>query len=383
MPVFRFASLIAIVLSAVAATSPACPLCESIGTQTLSEQINESQIAVIGRLLEITKPKGNPQHIEPVTQAVLHIDDVIKGKLAKGHEKIMQLAFSRAANPGEMFLITGITKDEKTQWSAPIRLTKQSQVYVKCLAALTEKGAERLGFFQPYLEHGEELLASDAYDEFARAPYAEITAFKDRIDRQQLIKWIKSPDMPATRKRLYLMMLSACGTQDEVPLLEELLRQKNRKVKAGFDSVIACYLTLTGSDGLQLVEQLFLRDPDASYIDTYATIMALRFHITETDVMPRARILASLRLILDRPKMADLVIPDLARSKDWSAMDQLVAMFKDTQNVSSWSRIPIINYLRACPLPAAQQHLAELKQIAPDAFLQADTLFPFQEKKDK
>jgi len=356
----------------------ACPLCEAIGTQTLSEQIEEADVAVIAKLASISAPQEAPTLSRKlVPQAVFRTDQIIKSS-PENSQQIVRLSFSREAKPGSLFLLTGVRtdNDEKIQWAAPVRLTTRSVPYVIKLPTLPKQGPQRLAFHQAFLENEEELLASDSYDEFARAPYADIKAFKDKIDRQQLVSWIQSPEMPATRKRLYLMMLSVCGTDAEIPMLERLLEQENRKAKAGFDSIIACYLTLTGPRGLQTVDDLFLHNTAAAYVDTYATIMALRFHASETDVIPRERILASLRLVLNRPQMADLVIPDLARWQDWSAMDRLVAMFKKVNTTSSWSRIPIINYLRACPLPKAKAHLAELKQLAPEAFEQADTLFP-------
>ena len=57
-----------------------------------------------------------------------------------------------------------------------------------------------------------------------------------------------------------------------------------------------------------------LANKKAPYADTYAAIMALRFHGSETDVVPKKRILEGLRYMLDRPQLADLVIPDLART---------------------------------------------------------------------
>lgn len=363
----------------------ACPMCEAIGTQTLSEQIEEADVAVIVKLASISAPQEDPTPARKlVPQATFHIDQIIKAS-PEHNQQMVRLSFSREAKPGSLFLLTGVRTDddEKIQWASPIRLTTRSRSYVKRLPSLPKQGPQRLAFHQAFLEDEEELLASDSYDEFARAPYAHIKAFKDKINRRQLVSWIQSPEMPATRKRLYLMMLSVCGTDAEIPLLERLLRQRNRKAKAGFDSIIACYLTLTGPRGLEMVDDLFLHNTSAAYVDTYATIMALRFHASETDAIPRERILASLRLVLNRPQMADLVIPDLARWQDWSAMDRLVTMFKNVDSSSSWPRIPIINYLRACPLPEAKMHLAELKELAPNAFDQADALFPALQTSDK
>ena len=83
-----------------------------------------------------------------------------------------------------------------------------------------------------------------------------------------------------------------------------------------------------------------------------------------------------MRLILDRAELADLVIPDLARWEDWTQIDKLSELFKSADEKSSWVRVPVINYLRACPLTAAETRLAELKQIDPAAFKRATSFFP-------
>jgi hypothetical protein len=160
-------------------------------------------------------------------------------------------------------------------------------------------------------------------------------------------------------------------------MLESLLKSDDRRKKAGLDAMIGCYLTLRGPAGMPLIEDLFLKNAKAEYADTYAAIMALRFHGSETDVIPRERILQGLRHMLSRPQLADLVIPDLARWEDWSVMDQLVQLFKDADEKTSWVRVPVINYLRACPKPVAKKHIALLAKIDPTAVKRASTFFPF------
>ena len=44
---------------------------------------------------------------------------------------------------------------------------------------------------------------------------------------------------------------------------------------------------------MPLVEDLFLEEQGAEYTDTYATIMALRFHGTEEKIIPRERLLVA------------------------------------------------------------------------------------------
>ena len=141
--------------------------------------------------------------------------------------------------------------------------------------------------------------------------------------------------------------------------------------------MLGCYLMLAGTEGMALVEELFLKNPQAEYADTYAAIMALRFLGTETEAVPRERILEGLHCLLDRPELADLVIPDMARWEDWSQVERLVKLFKEADSKSSWVRVPIINFLRACPNPEAKSHLEELARIDPDAVKRAETFFPF------
>ena len=129
-----------------------------------------------------------------------------------------------------------------------------------------------------------------------------------------------------------------------------------------------------------LIEDEFLRGGvfwDPEYVHTYAAIMAIRFQGQEGDTIPRDRLIDALRIVLDRPELADLVIPDLARWKDWASMDHLVQMFKNAGEKSSWVRVPIVNFLRACPLPEAKEQLGELAKIDPDAVRRATTFFPF------
>jgi hypothetical protein len=104
--------------------------------------------------------------------------------------------------------------------------------------------------------------------------------------------------------------------------------------------------------------------------------MAMRFHGTEGGVIPKERVVKAVRHMLSRPQLADLVIPDLARWQDWQSMDELVKLFKTADEKSSWVRVPVINYLRACPLPEAKEHLKELEKIDPQAVKRANMFFP-------
>jgi hypothetical protein len=71
------------------------------------------------------------------------------------------------------------------------------------------------------------------------------------------------------------------------------------------------------------------------------------------------------------------VIADLARWQDWSVIDRLVELFEKAEADNIFVREPIVNYLRACPLPQAAAAIATLEKIDPEAVRRAATLAAF------
>jgi len=196
------------------------------------------------------------------------------------------------------------------------------------------------------------------------------------MDHEKIVGWVKDPNIPASRRRLYLVMLGICGSEKDLPLLEKYIKSEDRKDKAGLDALIACYITLKKEAGLPLIEDLFLKNKKSDYADTYAAIMALRFHTTDGKVVDKKRLLEAFHYMLERPDLADLVIPDLARYEDWSSVDKLFDLYKKADEKTSWVRVPVVNYLRVCPLPKAKELLKECEKIDPQAVKRANTFFP-------
>ncbi len=365
LPLGLIAGLAVAAVAGLAYRTLACPFCSAV-SQTLSEEMAAMDTAAIARIVAGT---------ETDSDAEFEIQLVIRGdKLIRPQQKLRVNYFGKA-KPDQEFLLMGVDPPDLL-WSSPLPVSPLAIEYVQALPGLPKESLQRLEFFLPYLEHKESMLARDAYDEFAKAPYDDIKKMKTKLDREQLIEWIKDTSLPPDRKRLYLVMFGVCGQTGDAELLESLLRSEDDNKRAGLDAMIACYLTLRGEAGLKLVDELFLANKKSQYADTYAAIMALRFHGTEGGIIDKERVLGSMRLILDRPELADLVIPDLARWEDWSQIDKLAELFKSADDKSSWVRVPVINYLRACPLPEAEQTLDELKELDPAAFKRATSFFP-------
>lgn len=359
-------------------TASACPFCTATA-QTFSEEFASMKTAVIAKLTAVAPAASSVGDDPP--KAKFQIVTLIKGLEYVAQGDTVETLYFGDNKIGAMFLITGTTADpniasKEILWSTPLPVSERAIAYLTKLPTLPASGPERLAFMQNHLEDADEMLARDAYDEFAGAPYASVKELREKMNHEQIVAWINNPEIPGSRRRLYFVMLGICGTEADAPMLEAFMRSTDRKQKSGLDSMIACYLTLTGEKGIPLIEDLFLRNAAADYADTYSAVLALRFHGTDGNLIPKSRLLQSLRLMLDRPDLADLVIPDLARWDDWGSAAKLMDLFATATEKNSWVRLPIVNYFRLCPAPDGPKYLKECEKIDETAVKRAFSQFP-------
>jgi hypothetical protein len=345
----------------------ACPFCNAV-SQTLRQEMGSMDAVVIATSLQDDTTRN-----KETGEVLMKVEVVLKGAdLIKVGQEVKAIYYGEVSI-GRRFMLSGVDPPD-LQWSC-LPVSKRAEKYIGNITKLPDDSLERLRFYHKFLQDEESMLARDAYDEFAVAPYDAVKKLGPEMDRKQLLDWIGDPEMATDRKRLYLTMLGVCGDEKNLPFLEKMLRSTQKSTRGGLDALIACYLTLAGEKGLPLVDELFLANKKAPYADTYAAIMAVRFHGTEGDVLPRSALVESLHHVLDRKDLADLVIPDLARWSDWSQIDRLEDLFVKADPDNNWVRVPVVNYLRACPLPAAKKALKKLEEIDPESVRRANTFF--------
>ena len=395
MYALRLAAVVAIAVSGSVAR--ACPFCAA-EQKTLAEEINDSSVTLLAKLKTPSEAAAKLADsdvpygfVDPETgTARFTIETVLKGdELVQGVEEIDAIYFGQP-DTERVYLIRGV--GDPPDWAIPLPLSEIATAYVPEMLKLPPAGADRLAFMQEYLEHEDPLLAQDAYDEFARAPYADVIDLGPRMDRPQLLAWIEDPRVSPSRRRLFLTMLGVCGQAGDLAQLERMLlsdaralgpaaeaaaavslatggglgvalvpeevRLSERQRKLGLDALIACYLTLAGkhgdaAKGLDLIDERFLKDPGADYSHVYAALQALRFLVAEQgELIAAERVISSARLLLDNPDFADQVIPDLARWEDWDVLERLADMYESTFEDRpdggaplKYVREPIITYL--------------------------------------
>ncbi len=344
-----------------------CPFC-SAASQTLRQEIKSMDAVGIGRL----ETDGRPD-VDGI--AMFKIEKVLSGEKLISVNQAIEASYFGPGKATKKFLLLGVDPN-KLLWSSPLPLSADAEKYVEEIQKLPESQVERLEFFQKYFEHPDSLLARDSYDEFALAPYADVVLLKDKMDREKLLAWVQDTSKSPDRKRLYFTMLAICGKPEDAVLFESMIRSETPEARAGLDALLAAYLTLKGEKGLELIKEEFFDNAHSQYADIYAAVMALRFHGTEGNALPKESIMKTMHRLLERPDLADLVIPDLARWSDWSQLEKVCELFEKATEDNNWVRVPVINYLRACPLPEAKEMLIKLEKIDPNSVKRAKTFFP-------
>jgi hypothetical protein len=332
----------------VATRTLACPFC-SAPSQTLAEQVAQADGVCLVQFV-----KGEPaKDQDPGTSSyeVLQVVKSPKDSLKKGDR--VNLPRYRAGKAGDLFLVMGTRagKDNAIEWGSPTEITEPAFAYVAQAPAPEVPVAKRLKYFMRFLEFPDQLVSNDAFGEFANAPYKDIAAIASLLPRDKIRGWLARPETPPTRLGLYGMLLGLCGNDNDAKLLAEKIAPNSDEFRIGLDGMISGYLLLKGNSGLDNIDDWKFKvhnGKKAAFSETYAAMMGLRFMWQYAGgKISNERLQQSMRILLDQPELADLVIADLARWKDWSVQERLMSLYgKGDYNIPSIKR-SIIRYMLA------------------------------------
>ncbi len=101
-------------------------------------------------------------------------------------------------------------KENAIEWGSPTEITEPAFTYVAQAPAPEVATAKRLSYFIKFLEFPDQLVANDAYAEFANAPYKDIAAVAPQLPHEKIRHWLVRAETPQPRLGLY-GMISACA----------------------------------------------------------------------------------------------------------------------------------------------------------------------------
>lgn len=354
----------------------ACPFCSAQGN-TLLQEITAASRAVVAQatssfvfdpLATVTDEVQSTERL-----ATFKVTEVMAGDSPVG--EVISLPMLESWDANDACLVFAFEEDQGLEWTAPQKLTREGCRYLQTLMAHRTDAEARLGALITWLDETDPMIANDVYGEFAQASYAQLFGQRSRLDRVWLKEKIASVKTKPERRRLYWTLLGICGETEDIAWIEGFLTQHRHatELDIGLDAAAGCYLTLAKESGMAYLETEYLKASEIDFTEVNAIIQAIRFHLVETDAVPRERLAAGLKCVLKEPALADLVIPDLARLEDWTVVEEMVELFRKGKECPS-VRVQAIRYLQMCPLDVAKSQLEVCQEMDPAAFRRARIL---------
>lgn len=387
---FRIGIIALVAILGLASLANSCPFCAGVLPSFLDEydDLSEFHIAVCIKCQEQPHEPG-------LYSAEFMVVEPLKTITGRAKRSTLTVTTFDLLERNQTFLVRGYGQEEEFQWVTPTPIESNETDYVLRVVQFAQSNAsklDKLKFFFENRDSASTLIAEDCFNELGKTSLEDLQLLKPTLKPEKLKESLRNEKHTTDRKRLDWVLLGICGQASDATIFDELLevyyKQRQREAETGvliresigLDAAISTYITLLGEKGLERIEKEFITNPKCEFSDCFSAILALRVQGDDIKKIPQARIAQSLALVLSRTEMADLVVPDFARWKQWNYCDTLIAAYEKSEKDDLRLRLPIINYLRVCPLPQAERMLESIRMNEPINYRRAQTLFPQLEK---
>jgi hypothetical protein len=360
----QFAAAWFVSCAVIAGSASACPFCTAVAP-SLAQLREQADIVLLAEVLETGKPP------------LLRVHRTVKGKSPVSGDSPLRATVDADLLQGTLALLFGSANGDAIRWHA-VPANETVAGYFFASPSLRTPERERLPYFAGYLEHPEDAIAADAYNELGRAPFDVVSQLGDAAPSEKLRAWIVGPAVPPARKGLYGLLLGLAkdeaARRENARLLQKQIEAGASDFRAGFDGMIGGYLLLAGAPGLKLIESRLLSNPKAAVGDVRHAMTALRFYHEYGNQISSERLSSALALVLKRPEFAEAAITDLARWQAWKYCDEIAGLYHRRGFDSSELRRAIVGYLRTCPSACCGTALADLRQSDPTGVANAESI---------
>lgn len=375
-PLRRFAVAFVVFVASVAASqSPALAIVDCVPTR--SDDIREHDVVVFCRIVGGAKAvpvdKDGRYLCEPI-EFLKGAATLKKQPGAKAPYHFEALVTEPKPDDAVYFAYAYIN-EKQLEWVWALQVNDREQEYLRALGKSYANGAERVKALLPFLEATDELITRDIDVELVgEIPYRDIRAAGAALPVDKLRTWIKAsdPEEDYTRLGTCLHLLGACGTKEDLPMLEEMIFGTVDPKRRELYRSVACYLMLGGEPAFTAVEKAYLHPIDRKLNeswDGYYAYLGVEYAAKEGAAIPRERWLAFYRPLLDLSRFTHHALLELVRLEDWDSTEKIVKMSRVERKESHeyWLRGAIAHYLRRNPRPEAKARFEELKKLDPDA----------------
>ncbi len=372
-----FAALQALICILTAGPALGCPFCTA-QKPTLCQQQAAAAATVLAEV-QSARAAG------PVT---VKLHRVFSGEEVLPAATQLTVPLDLAVSPGELLILFGSRTATGLEWHA-VAVDEVSYAYFAQAPRGLTPLEQRLRYFATFLEHPNQVVAEDAYLEFAHAPFDLVAESAGLLPMQRIAAWLSDPNVPSHRKGFYGLALGLARDPQtrraNARVLRQLIVAPDDDFRAGFDGILGGYLLLQGVEGLDLLNARYFANPQAAVGDVRHAMTALRFYHEYGREIPPERLAAAVQHLLARPEFAEATITDLARWQAWKALADITALYGKPEYSQPAIRRAIVGYLLACPQPVSREALLQLREQDPrgvseaEAVLSSTSSVPLQE----
>jgi hypothetical protein len=324
-----------VVVSRLAFAYPGCAFL-AYPNPTLAEEVADADVVALVSLVNQAADQTS-RHVEFQIKRIAKGD----GSLKVGQHKT--ISRFKTGKLGDLYIMFGLQNEKTKQFAWGLRTTSELAFDFAIASPSPKLAAEkRLTYYIPHLGHADEFIAKDALAEFSAAEIADYRKISSKLSRKKLLQLALHEK---SRRSLYGVLLGFCGDEKTAEALRSKILEDDPTFRIGMDGMMSGYLMLTGEKGLDLLEQRKFKK-DVSFHETYCLLQAIRFMWRHgEDKISIARLRQSVRILLDYPDLADLVIVDLIRMEDWSCLDRIVKLYDRKDFNNNATQRAIIRYL--------------------------------------
>jgi len=349
------------------AEAVACPFCGVVGESLAQRRDRAARVAVAE-----ADGRAEPDAAGLLAQAFV-VRQMIRGEAEGDAAPRAVVARVPAAVEG-MAIVFGDPAEAagRRSWSA-IAADEAVIGHVVTAPPVNEPAEQRLAWFAGRLEHPDPVIATDAFTEFGLAPYEAVRAAAGAFDAERLRRWVRDGSGDQRRRGFYGLALGLVAAtrpaerEGAVAVLREAISAPADDFRAGFDGLLAGLLVAEGEAGLAFLDARGLFGAEARAVDQRHALAALRFAWESLATsLPRPAVAAATRRLLAAPVVAADAAIDLARYREWKAVDDVAALWGTAGRDDPLVRRAVAGYLLACPLPEARKHLEAIRAADPE-----------------
>jgi hypothetical protein len=305
-------------------TSAQC-LTAQLRQSTFAERFSEAEVSVVARW--VASQEGSK---ETPGRTAYRVERILKGNQVNRVDHLIYVNAHYPAKPVDRFIVLGAKNTETNQidWYSWLNISPTNIPYIVHAPSPQIEQAKRLPYFIKFINHSDSSIADDALAETSKSSIRDFQQITSQLPREEIRKWLNdAANNDGTRVAVYGLMLGVCGDASDATLLEKRILIKADEYRMGIDAVMCGYLLLTKEKGLSVLEKSKMQDKTVLFSEAFSAMQAVKFMWTESSAISQDRLRQSMRILLDRSDIADFVIADLIRWKDWSSQDRLMEMY--------------------------------------------------------